>query len=425
MFAILDGVSEPVRRLFRVHLTAELWIMLAGGVISLSEAVLRKSLGGSDLAVTLFSMALLFPSLLGGFWGLWLEGRDKRPVFLACGVLRYLGLAAIVLWAAPGWFLAVFWLTGLMEPCFQTAQSSFLQSNYPADVRGRMLSWVSAIGRVAFLGGTLAGGALLDAWPDYGAWILAGGGVLGFVGAWRYSAIPFTNPRKSSVGRRSTGELLRRAFGDVRRILQDNPAFDRYERNYFLYGMAFMVLLPIYVFLLVDAFQVSYKEFSLIKLVMVQVGFMVSIPAWGRMMDQRGPHMTAAAAFLALTGFPLMLAASLWLRALPLLYVDFFAFGVCMAGVHVTWTLSSVTFARGRDSTPFMGIHVLCVGVRGILGPFLGYRIYQWAGYHAVFALSAALFLCAGVAMLRSPDRRSVATWKEEEPALAAVAEGR
>ncbi len=413
-----SGLSEDVLRSYRAHRAAECWYMLALGVVQLGDAVLRKSLAASDFQVTLFATALLLPSLLAGVWGLWMEGRQKRPVFVVTGVVRFLLLGVLVLSEHPYWFIGVFLVSTLMEPVFLTAQSSLYQSNYPSSVRATLVGRVGAIGRVAYLAGALVAGDLLDRFPGHGTWILAGAGIVGFGGTWCYAGIPFTRPRASipPVGTRS---LYARLFGDLHRILRENPAFDRYERNYFLYGLAFMMLLPVNVFLLVDAFRVSYKEFSLIKMVALQVGFMLSLPAWGRSMDRGGPYGTAAAAFLMLTLYPAMLSLGVATHRSEYVWLAFFLFGVCMAGVHMTWTLSSVHFARGRDSSSFMGIHIFCVGVRGLLGPFLGLRLYQWAGYHAAFGASLVLFFVAGILMKYSPDRREVEAWGHEDPPVA------
>lgn len=418
-FSLPANLPPDVVRTYRGHRAADCWSLLASGFLSLAEAVLRRSLGASELAVTLFSVVSNAPHLLGGFWGLWMEGKPKRAIFLACGVVRFLFLGALVVSGQPAWFIGIWSVAMLMEPCFITAQSSLFQSNYPATVRGTMVSRVGAVSRFAFLVGALAGGAMLDGWPRWGSWILAGGGMLGFLGSLEYAAIPFTRPRPVPAAAESATTLLARLLGDVRRILRENPAFERYERNYMLYGLAFMMLLPVNVFLLVDAFQVSYKEFSLIKLVAVQAGFLVAVPIWGRALDRRGVYGTAAESFLLLVGYPALLSLGVWLHASWAVWAAFLLFGVCMAGVHMTWTLSSVTFARGRDSAPFMGIHLLCVGVRGVLGPFLGYGLYQWAGYHAAFGVSAALFLAAGLCMAYASDRQAVEAWKEETVAPA------
>ncbi len=420
-FGLPSGLAPDVVRTYRSHRAAECWSMLGGGFLQLAEAVLRRSLGAGDLAVTLFTMAPLAPNLLGGFWGLWMEGKAKRPIILVSGVVRYLVLVALVVSRQPVWFIAVWTVAALMEPCFLTAQSSLFQSNYPVAVRGTLVSRVGAIGRLTFLAGAIVGGAVLDAWPAWGTWVLAVGGLVGFFGTVVYAAIPFTNPRGRAADSGPALAAAGRMVGDMGRILRENPAFGRYERNYMVYGLAFMLLLPVNVFLLIDTFRLTYKEFSLIKLVAVQLGFMLSVSTWGRAMDRRGPYGTAALAFLVLAAYPGLLSLGVWLHSSACVWVGFFVFGICMAGVHMTWTLSSVTFARGRDSTPFMGIHIFCVGVRGVLGPLIGWRLYQLAGYHAAFGVSAVLFLTAGLLMAFAPDREAVESWTEE-PVVRAIA---
>ena len=55
-------------------------------------------------------------------------------------------------------------------------------------------------------------------------------------------------------------------------------------------------------------------------------------------------------------------------------------------------------------------VHFCLVGIRSLIGPFLGYAMKELFGYTAAFALSAALVAAGGVTAWRlgSPSRPGV-----------------
>ena len=195
--------------------------------------------------------------------------------------------------------------------------------------------------------------------------------------------------------------------------------YTNYSTSYppYLYGLAYLLMLPVAVFVLVDRFQVSYQEFGTIRLVLVQLGLMAAYPLAGRLMDRGGPYRTAGWAFGTLAAYPLLLGLAVQTGGSVLLWVAFLAFGASMALVDVAWYLSSAHFARHLDSAPFMGVHVLLVGVRSLFAPFLGLALYRWAGCHGALAVAAGLFLLSSWLMWTSPDRRNEEGDPSERPA--------
>ncbi|MBI4618289.1 MAG: MFS transporter [Planctomycetes bacterium] len=389
---------------YRAQRTAEILRMFSVGVTGISDAVLRRSLDATELQVAIFLAFIASGHFLASFWGAAMEGRSKRPFFILGAVLSRLVLLLLILWGHPVWFILVFAVSAWADPCFLIAQNSLFQSNYPAGMRARLVSRVNMYGRVAFLAGAIVGAALLDLHPDRASWILATGAFVGFWGVYAYARIPFENPREAPGSRR---RAFRRMFSDVAAILRENPAFRRYEAYYMIYGFAFMILWTVNVFLLVDDFHVTYKEFSLARQLLVQGGIVLAYPLAGRSMDRRGPYWTAALAFLSLTLHPAFLAAAVWTREIAFVWAGFLSFGLSMAAVDVTWNFAAMHFARDRDASPFMGVHIFLVGIRGTLGPFAGLALYRLSGFYAVMGVSFALFLAAGLLMAFSSDRRS------------------
>ncbi len=59
-----------------------------------------------------------------------------------------------------------------------------------------------------------------------------------------------------------------------------------------------------------------------------------------------------------------------------------------------------MTFAGEVDGALYQSIHVTLTGMRGMLGPLIGWAVKTWFGWYAAFALSALLLLVAALLML-------------------------
>jgi predicted MFS family arabinose efflux permease len=132
------------------------------------------------------------------------------------------------------------------------------------------------------------------------------------------------------------------------------------------------------------------------------MGLLVLGPFLGARMDRLHPFRFTGVVCLILAGFPLVLVSSSLLPALgiPLFYVSWVFFAIGMAGVNLSWNMSSMYFApEGRTAT-YQGLHVTATAFRGFLAPVLGSVIMTRLGYTANFITSFAFFASAGILFL-------------------------
>jgi len=94
-------------------------------------------------------------------------------------------------------------------------------------------------------------------------------------------------------------------------------------------------------------------------------------------------------------------------------------FGAGMGGLSLVWSLASIYFAESRDSAPFMGAHVTLVGVRGAIGPVVGFTIHKFFGPYPAFLLALSLFLTAFILMAKLEGKLPRALAVEKRPTLA------
>jgi MFS family permease len=409
---LLAGLPFYSRYTFRLHLRAEILNNLFAGVVGLMGAVARKGLGASDLEVTILTTAGSAANLTAILWSHLMEGRSKRPFILAAAFFGRVSLVLMAFATTPAVFIPICCAYFLSETIFVPAQNALLQANYSATIRGRAFGTITAVSKPAFLAAAWAAGHALDLHADAYIWLFPAAGLVGTLSYLQYARIRVRRwhaPAREA----STGPLA--AVRGFTRIMRRDREFDRFERNFMLYGMAFMIVLPVNIFLLVDELGMSYGTISLCTLVVFQVVNAVASRLGGTLLDRLGAPRLASLSFAILVFYSSLLGASALTLSVPLAFAAFVVFGVAMGGVNNAWSLGAMKFAGDRDAAAYMGAHVACVGVRGLFGPLIGHALMLavehprtglsgW-GIPVVYAVSAALFAVGAFAMSRQARR--------------------
>jgi hypothetical protein len=169
---------------------------------------------------------------------------------------------------------------------------------------------------------------------------------------------------------------MRQSVGLLLRILREDRIFRRFEINFFIYGIAFLSLLPMVPLFLVHDLGLDYTRIGLARGLMGQTGLILFAPALGRTLEKLAAHVVTV-------------------------YAAFVCFGIAMAGVSIAWSLSSIHFAGSEDPSAYQSVHSVLVGVRGAVAPLLGYLVISTTSTLHGFALSAALFLLSALLMAR------------------------
>ena len=392
-----------------LHLRAELLNNVFGAILGLAGVVARKGLGAGEIGITILTTAGAASNLTAIFWSHVMEGRPKRPFIIASALVGRSTLLLMAFATSPPLFIALCVLYSLSEPMFIPAQNALLQANYHHSIRGRVFGSITGLSKLTFLAAAIGGGLMLKWRPDSYLWMFPVAGVIGTLAYLQYAAIKIRRreppavaaPRAASVG------FVREFF----RILRNDRDFDRFERNFMFYGIAFMIVQPVHVYLLVDKLRLDYLTFAACNLVLVQLILAVASRAAGRLLDRIGPTRLASWSFAILVVHVSTLAGAAVFNSIPLAFVGFAFFGLGMAGVNAAWSLGAMRFAGERDASSYMGAHVACVGVRGLVGPVIGSAIVlgmadekiglpNW-GIPTVYILAALLFGVASVAMSR------------------------
>lgn len=418
------GLPIVARYTRALHLRAELLNNVFAAIIGLTGIVARKGLGTGEIGITILTTAGAASNLTAIFWSHVMEGRPKRPFIVASALAGRATLLLMAFATSPPLFIALSVLYCLSEPIFIPAQNAMLQANYDPSIRGRVFGTITGVSKLTYLAAAIGGGLLLRWRPSSYLWMFPVAGALGTLAYLQYAAIRIR--RRDAAPERAGATGAVGAVKEFFRILRNDRDFDRFERNFMFYGMAFMIVLPVHVYLLVDDLKLDYATYTACQLVLVQLLIAFTSRASGRLLDRVGPTRLAAWSFAVLVLYVVTLAASSFFHSVPLAFLGFAFFGLGMSGVNSAWSLGAMRFAGERDAAAYMGAHVACVGVRGLFGPAIGSVIVLgleheriglagW-GIPAVYLLAAVLFGIAAVAMSRL--HRELAA-KEAKPAEA------
>jgi MFS family permease len=387
---------------------------LSGGLWTIAAIVLQKSLNGSNFEVTIFSMIGPITALFAIFAAEWMRGRDKRRFIFWSGLFGRLPMVLMLFISDSTIFILLAFLSFICGSVLTPAVNSLLQTNLTRRTLGRMYGWLTVLTTVTLIIATVASGYILQWDPNSYHWLFGLSAVLGIASS---TVIAQIRPRRTAFVSERTLYLRHVPFMQVLRtsfivplrsnasIMLRNKGFAIFERNFFLYGLAFMVLLPVVPIFLVERLNIAYDQAGMALGLFSQIGILVMTPIFAIIYDRLHPVSFSRWVFLLLGFYPLTLLASGALSSAtgtsPIIwaYIAYLIFGFGMAGLSLVWMLGSIHFAGRGDATPYSGIHTTLVGLRGMVGPLIGYFVNLYFGPEAVFVLGAALFWLASLLM--------------------------
>jgi hypothetical protein len=174
--------------------------------------------------------------------------------------------------------------------------------------------------------------------------------------------------------------------------------FAIYSAALMFLGTGNLLGLAIFPIVQVDQFHLSYASVGLLSLAN-SLTWMVSSVALGALLDRKG-------------ALPVMLVANIAQALMPICYfmasdvtlvaVAFVLGGVAMAGGDLAW-LNVVLLFSGPDRVPdYSALHMLLLGVRGVIGPILGAILLNVVGLglHETLLVAFAVQIAGSLIMM-------------------------
>jgi len=353
----------------------------------------------------LAGIELLF-HLVGGFYE---KSCHKSRFFLFAGIFGRLTLVYAIWLTTMNEYLVLLGLLFSANSILIPAQNSIYQKNIHHTRRAKVYGYTISLGMIVSVAVTFAAGKILDLHEEHFRWILVVTGLAGFISSALLSMVKLQAPIIEPPCKKEKIPFRKIVLDPIHRTLElmkSNKAFAAFERDFSIYGMGYIMMQPIIPIYMVDKLQLSYTNNFLAKGILSQVGMLFLSPLIGKLHDRLHPFRFIAASFALLMVFPLLFVlSSLWagesVLAVIIVFIAYTIFGIAMAGVNLSWNMSSIFFAGKEDASMYQSVHVTMTGIRGLIAPILGFALLKIMGINSVFYVAAGFLVLASVMSLR------------------------
>lgn len=380
--ALAGPLPPDVRYNFNVDLLGALCFgVFFAAAVSFVPVVLRR-LGATEGMLAFYTTSTYFGSFLSLFSLMFLRRFPSLPFALTTWTIGRGFFLATALVTGPVGMLfltSLFWVAeGLPGPAY----TQLMQRVYPAPYRGRAMSAVRWGMAMALVITTPLAGWALELVGYQVVFPLAACLALA-------SLVLFSRLRLSPAATQSQPTLsMRRMFG----IIHQDRRFSTYLLALTVFGLGGLAALPLYPIVQVSRLNLSYAFIGYLGLAQ-SVAWMLGLTVWGRWLDRLGPMWLLRVCLLinAIVPFTYAVAWSGWL-----LLPAFIAQGLVSGAFDLAILNASIQMAPSDRVVEYNALQTTVIGLRGMIGPWLGALIL------ALGVPFAGVFVLAGMMMLAS-----------------------
>lgn len=307
------------------------------------------------------------------------------PIILS-GVFLILAAGADSLWAYSLCVVAGFLLLTSVIPFL----TSIYNDNYPADRRGSLFSKAVIVTVLVSIVSGFIGSSLMDRDPGFYKWILIALGIAALGKAFAIWHMPsnkieehnHTNP-----------------FAHMKLVIQDR-AFGYVLLTWFIMGFANLWVLPLRIdYITSSVYGIEGSALFVATIITIIPDFMraFSAPLLAKLFDRINfvilrmiINVLFACGILLffLTKDPVVIGLGSAL------------IGIAFGGGTVAWSLWVTKYAPPGKVAAYMSVHVFLTGVRGTLGPLIGFWTVQRIGPTAIGMVSFAMMIVATLMLI-------------------------
>ncbi|MBU1221345.1 MFS transporter [Myxococcota bacterium] len=399
-------LTSSEKKLFLFNLLIFFLNGLAFGVFMNSDVIARRVLGASTFTVT-FMLFLTNGVLITSLPMVSLMGRGRRRLKFLIRAAMVCSIPVMMLYfhESIAFFVFAVFLVYILNTILPPALNLLFKRNYRREVTGKLYGVATSLRMIATMTGALITGKLLDISEAYHIPLFA---AAGFMTMGSVIITAFLNYGETEEEKADNSHVsIRQSLKNMNRIIAEDRVFYRFERNYIIYGLAFLLLLPVIPVYFVDALKLDYTTISTSRQVVGLAGLMLLSPIAGYIFDRYNTFHFTGLMFLILTMYPLFLGISGFVPGdlkVYMVYAGYAIYSIAMTGIQISWNIGTIRLATLADSDIYQGIHITLTGLRSLFGPLLGFLLMKFFGYQAAFATAFGLFLTAGILMLREKE---------------------
>lgn len=404
MISNLLKLNHRERHTFYFALSSYLLNGITLGILILQEVVLKKTLLGTPLEITLLTMVAPFSNFFSIYFSRIIKtDPNKKRLFLLIGIIGRMSLVVIAFVHSAIPFLIVLAVFYIFNAFLNPLMSSLMQVNIGKDKRGKLFGYMNSVSTMASIIISFTAGKLLDIDDNMFRMLFAFAGIIGFVSMYFLSRIRFRKKLMIDGGLKSGTFNILYPFRNMIHIYSNDRRYLFFEIAFFVYGMGFLVILPALPIYFVDIMEMDYSQISMAKGVIGQIFMVLIMPFVGSLHDRTNPVVFSAITFFILAFYPIILLlapGNTMVNPVHVVYLGFLIYSFAMSAVIIVWNLGSIYFAGHRNSSDYQSIHVTMTGIRGLIAPLVGYAVIKLFGVMQVFMLSSVFFFIASFLMI-------------------------
>lgn len=242
--------------------------------------------------------------------------------------------------------------------------------HYPDETRGKLFSITAFIRKIfAILGALLFGWMLTQSLESY-QWVLRI-----YALACLVMVVCVLLMNRITLRRANSVKL----FDAFRHTKEDIP-FRNLLISWMVLGLGNLICFSLFVEYVTNkdyGYFLSESHVSLITTVIPESLFLIFILLWGRWFDRINFYILRALinVIFAAGIFFYFLGSGLWS-----LYIGIGLYGIAKAGGNVAWSLWVTKFSNEENVAEYMSVHTFLTGCRGVLAPFIAFRLASSLG---------------------------------------------
>jgi len=268
--------------------------------------------------------------------------------------------------------------------------TSIYSDNYPHLKRGASFSkpLLLTVAISSLFG--LAGSLLLEINIIYFNWVFTVVGISALAKAWAISSMPSKVIEKTSHNH---------PFGNFEYVIKDRE-FGYVLFTWFIMGFANLWVLPLrvdYVASSTYGIEASPLIVALIITIIPETIRFLFIPFWARLFDRMNfIVLRMILNVLFGTGIALFFIS----KNLLIIGAGSALIGLAFAGGSIAWALWVTKYAPPEKVSAYMSVHVCLTGIRGTIGPMIGYWTAAQVGATMTGWISCGLMILATIMLL-------------------------
>tara|TARA_Y100000780_G_scaffold37762_1_gene30368 strand:+ start:2292 stop:3521 length:1230 start_codon:yes stop_codon:yes gene_type:complete len=268
--------------------------------------------------------------------------------------------------------------------------TSIYSDNYPHLKRGASFSkpLLLTVAISSLFG--LAGSLLLEMNIIYFNWVFTVVGISALAKAWAISSMPSKVIEKTSHNH---------PFGNFEYVIKDRE-FGYVLFTWFIMGFANLWVLPLrvdYVASSTYGIEASPLIVALIITIIPETIRFLFIPFWARLFDRMNfIVLRMILNVLFGTGIALFFIS----KNLLIIGAGSALIGLAFAGGSIAWALWVTKYAPPEKVSAYMSVHVCLTGIRGTIGPMIGYWTAAQVGATMTGWISCGLMILATIMLL-------------------------